>query len=229
MKLDEEHSIDRNLTGLVATKIANEYQKPTLVLNETVQEDGSILWQGSGRIFSQSNFTTFRKFLDESGYFEFATGHEGAFGAAIADSAVEPFIKYSNELLVDFDFTPKYNIDLMYDASILTGEDIMSIALYDGLWGQGVEEPFILIKNLKITKDNIQLLKETTLKITAPGDFSLIKFGSSKEEYDALYSDLGYVSIDVIGHFQKNVWNGNISPQIMIEDFEIINRTVYYF
>ena len=229
IKLDSEHSIDRNLTGLVATKIANEYQKPTLVLNETVQEDGTILWAGSGRIFSQSNFTTFRKFLDESGFFEYATGHEGAFGAAIADSAIEPFLKYSNDFLADFDFTPKYNVDLIYDASILKGEDIMSIANYDGLWGQGVEEPFILIKNLRITKDNIQLLKETTLKITAPGDFSLIKFGSSKEEYDSLYSDLGYVSIDVIGHFQKNVWNGNISPQVLIEDFEIINRTVYYF
>ena len=229
IKLDSEHSIDRNLTGLVATKIANEYQKPTLVLNETVQEDGTILWAGSGRIFSQSNFTTFRKFLDESGFFEYATGHEGAFGAAIVDSAIEPFLKYSNDFLADFDFTPKYNVDLIYDASILKGEDIMSIANYDGLWGQGVEEPFILIKNLRITKDNIQLLKETTLKITAPGDFSLIKFGSSKEEYDSLYSDLGYVSIDVIGHFQKNVWNGNISPQVLIEDFEIINRTVYYF
>ena len=157
IKLDSEHSIDRNLTGLVATKIANEYQKPTLVLNETVQEDGTILWAGSGRIFSQSNFTTFRKFLEESGFFEYATGHEGAFGAVITDSAIEPFLKYSNDFLADFDFTPKYNVDLIYDASILKGEDIMSIANYDGLWGQGVEEPFILIKNLRITKDNIFL------------------------------------------------------------------------
>ena len=74
VKLDEEHSIDKNLTGLVATKIANEYQKPTLILNKTVQEDETILWSGSGRIFSQSAFNTFRKFLDESSYFEFAQG-----------------------------------------------------------------------------------------------------------------------------------------------------------
>ena len=76
------------------------------------------------------------------------------------------------------------------------------------------------------------MLKETTLKITIPTngqDISLIRFGSSKTEYDQLYSDLGYVTINVIGHFQKNVWNGYVSPQILIEDFEIVNKQHYYF
>ena len=75
-------------------------------------------------------------------------------------------------------------------------------------------------------------MKETTLKITIPADgqdISLIKFGSSREEYESLCSELGYVSINVIGHFQKNVWNGNISPQINIEDYEIVGRAAYYF
>jgi single-stranded-DNA-specific exonuclease len=70
--LDKTHSIDRNLTGLVATKIANEYQRPTLILNESVQTDGSILWEGSGRNYGQNDFEGFRQFLDESGYFEYA-------------------------------------------------------------------------------------------------------------------------------------------------------------
>ena len=233
VKLDAEHSIDKNLTGLVATKIANEYQKPTLILNETVQEENEeILWQGSGRIFNQSNFTTFRKFLDESGYFEYSQGHEGAFGAAIYDSKVNDFTDFSNETLANFDFTPKYYVDFICDASILTGADVLQIAAYDNLWGQGVEEPFILVKDIRVTKENIELLKETTLKITLPADgkdISLIKFGSSKSEYDILCSDLGYVTINVIGHFQKNVWNGNISPQIEIEDYEIVNNKKYYF
>ena len=51
----------------------------------------------------------------------------------------------------------------------------------------------------------------------------------SEEEYNKLYSDLGYVTINVIGHFQKNVWNGYVSPQIMIEDYEIIQTQHYYF
>lgn len=233
VRLPADYAIDKNLTGLVATKIANQFQKPTMIVNETHDtETGELIWAGSGRIFSQSNFTTFKDFLEASGYFEMAQGHQGAFGCAIKDINIIPFTEYANRELANFDFTPKYYIDLEYDANYLIPADVLNIANFDNLWGQGIEEPFILVKNLKVSKDNIALLKETTLKITIPADgqdISLIKFGSSKSEFESLYSDLGYVTIDVIGHFQKNVWNGNVSPQINIEDFEIVGRAVYYF
>jgi single-stranded-DNA-specific exonuclease len=232
VRLPADYAIDKNLTGLVATKIANQFQKPTMILNETHNEQEELVWAGSGRIFSQSNFTTFKDFLENSSYFDFAQGHQGAFGCAIKDENINPFTKYANEELANFDFTPKYYIDLEYDANYLIPADVLNIANFDNLWGQGIEEPFILVKNLKVSKDNISLLKETTLKITIPADgqdISLIKFGSSKSEFESLYSDLGYVTIDVIGHFQKNVWNGKVSPQINIEDFEIVGRAVYYF
>ena len=232
VRLPADYAIDKNLTGLVATKIANQFQKPTMIVNETYNEDNELIWAGSGRIFSQSNFTTFKDFLEESGYFEMAQGHQGAFGCAIKDINVKTFTEYANKELANFDFTPKYYIDLEYDANYLIPADVLNIANFDNLWGQGIEEPFILVKNLKVSKENITLLKETTLKITIPADgqdISLIKFGSSKSEFESLYSDLGYVTIDVIGHFQKNVWNGNVSPQINIEDFEIVGRAVYYF
>lgn len=233
VRLPADYAIDKNLTGLVATKIANQFQKPTMIVNETHDaETGKLIWAGSGRIFSQSNFTTFKDFLEESGYFEMAQGHQGAFGCAIKDINITPFTEYANRELANFDFTPKYYIDLEYDANYLIPADVLNIANFDNLWGQGIEEPFILVKNLKVSKENIALLKETTLKITIPADgqdISLIKFGSSKSEFESLYSDLGYVTIDVIGHFQKNVWNGNVSPQINIEDFEIVGRAVYYF
>lgn len=231
VQLTADQAIDRNLTGLVATKIANEYQKPTLILNET-ELDGQKIWTGSGRIFSQSNFTFFRRFVDESGFALFGQGHESAFGAAFPWEAIPSFTEYANRELADFDFTPKYHLDFIYDANYLTPIDIFNVASFDWLWGQGIEEPFVLVTNIKVNQDNIQLLKETTLKITIPADgqdISLIKFGSSREEYESLCSELGYVSINVIGHFQKNVWNGNISPQINIEDYEIVGRAAYYF
>lgn len=230
--IDGQHAIDKGLTGLVATKIANEYQKPTLILNETYDDNNKLIWAGSGRIFSQSNFNTFKEFLESSNLFIFAQGHQGAFGCAIEDSNIQPFIEYSNQALASFDFSPKYYIDLEYSAKYLTADDIFSIANFDGLWGQGIEEPFILIKDVVLTKDNIQLLKGTTLKITIVADgqeIALIKFGSCQEEYDALCRSTGATTINVIGHFQKNIWNNIIKPQIMIEDYEIAKTTFYYF
>ena len=227
--LDKSHSIDRNLTGLVATKIANEYQRPTLILNESVQSDGSILWEGSGRNYGQNDFSHFRMFLDKSKYFEYAKGHEGAFGVGILDKNLPYFISYSNKLLEDFDFTPKYDIDFEYDIITLTSDDILNIANFDNLWGQCIEEPYVLIKDIKLTASNLSLLKGTTIKVALKDDISLIKFRSSEEEYNSLYSDLGCVTINVIGRFQKNIWNGRVNPQILIEDYEIVGRTAYYF
>ncbi len=45
--------------------------------------------------------------------------------------------------------------------------------------------------------------KKPTLKITLPNKISLIKFGSSQEEYDRLYTD-GYISLNVIGTCNAN-------------------------
>ena len=233
VRLPADYAIDKNLTGLVATKIANQFQKPTMIVNETHDvETGELIWTGSGRIFSQSNFTTFKDFLEESGYFEMAQGHQGAFGCAIKDTNIQTFTDYANRELINFDFTPKYYIDLEYDANYLIPADILNIANFDNLWGQGVEEPFILVTNLKVSKENVELLKGSTLKITIPADgqnISLIKFGSNEEEFNALHTDSGCITINVIGHFQKNIWNGNVSPQINIEDFEIVKKMLYYF
>lgn len=118
----------------MATKIANEYQKPTLILNET-ELDGQKIWTGSGRIFSQSNFTFFRRFVDESGFALFGQGHESAFGAAFPWEAIPSFTEYANRELADFDFTPKYHLDFIYDVNYLTPTDIFNVASFDWLWG----------------------------------------------------------------------------------------------
>ena len=68
-----------------------------------------------------------------------------------------------------------------------------------------------------------------TLKITLPNKVSLMKFKSSKEEYEQLYSENGCVIIDAIGKCNANEWAGNVTPQIIIEDYEIIAKQNYYF
>ena len=71
--------------------------------------------------------------------------------------------------------------------------------------------------------------KKPTLKIILPGNLTLIKFGSSKEEFDNLYKETGCITINAVGTCNLNEWNGNFSPQIIIEEYEIINKTNFYF
>ena len=219
-----KYAVEKNLTGLVANEIAADYQKPVLILNET-----ETAWVGSGRNYDQCDFKNFRQYLAESGYFNFAEGHEGAFGASIDKDKLAEFLAKANEELAGFDFTPKYNVDFEYDMITLNGEDILNLAEFSGLWGQEVNEPYVLIKNVKLTTGNTHLLKGTTFKISTNTDVNFIKFGFNEEEFNRLVNDMGCTTINIIGHFQKNEWNGYINPQIQIVDYEIVKQMAYYF
>ena len=229
LKLEPQFAVDKNIAGLVANKLANEYQRPTLMLNKVIQEDGSVTWEGSARGYDKSAFKDFRHFMETCGFALYAQGHANAFGTGIRDEDFSAFIEYSNEALKDYDFTPVLSVDLIWDANNFNSDNILKIAELEGIWGQGVEKPLVAIENIKVHSGDLHLMKETTLKITLSNGTSLIKFGSSEEEYEKLYSDLGCVTINVVGECKANIWNGIISPQIEIKEYDIVGTTQYYF
>ena len=90
-----------------------------------------------------------------------------------------------------------------------------------------MDESLVAIEGIKITKDNITMMKSNTCKITLPNGIAMIKFRMPDEEFDKLYSENGYVEINVVGKANKNEWMGNVSGQILIEDYEIVNKKKY--
>ena len=223
---------DRNLTGLIANQLMSEYQRPVLILNKIENEDGTITWEGSGRGYDKSRLKDFRGFLENNKYVMYAEGHANAFGIGIKDEDINAFIASTNSALDGFDFTPIYNVDFIYKADELTPDEVIDIAGMKSLWGQGVEEAEIAVEGIKVHKDNIRILspdKNPTLKIMLPNGINFMKFRSSEEEYNKLYSELGYVTINIVGECERNIWNNKISPQVMIKDYEIVDRANYYF
>lgn len=223
---------DRNLTGLIANQLMSEYQRPVLILNRIENEDGTITWEGSGRGYDKSRLKDFRGFLENNKYVMYAEGHANAFGIGIKDEDISAFITSTNSALDGFDFTPIYNVDFIYKSDELTLDEVIDIAGMKSLWGQGVEEAEIAVEGIKVHKDNIRILspdKNPTLKIMLPNGINFMKFRSSEEEYDKLYSELGYVTINIVGECERNIWNNKISPQVMIKDYEIVDRANYYF
>lgn len=223
---------DRNLTGLIANQLMSEYQRPVLILNKIENEDGTITWEGSGRGYDKSRLKDFRGFLENNKYVMYAEGHANAFGIGIKDEDISAFIASTNSALDGFDFTPIYNVDFIYKSDELTPDEVIDIAGMKSLWGQGVEEAEIAVEGIKVHKDNIRILspdKNPTLKIMLPNGINFMKFRSSEEEYNKLYSELGYVTINIVGECERNIWNNKISPQVMIKDYEIVDRANYYF
>ena len=226
IKLDT-FAADKNLTGLIANQLMAKYQRPVLLLNKTA--DG---WEGSGRGYDKSKFDNLREFLKESNLVMYAEGHANALGAGISNDNFNSFIEYANRELADFDFTPCYKVDFIFNGSNFRGKDIVEIAELKSLWGQGVDEPFIAIEHINVYAGNVTLMspdKSPTLKITLPNGTSLIKFKSSQEEYEKLHSEVGCVTINIVGKCERNIWNGMITPQIIIEDYEIVGEQKYYF
>lgn len=127
---------------------------------------------------------------------------------------------------------PLYYVDYIYNGIEVDAQHILDIASLDNLWGKDMDEALIAVHNLSITKEMITLMspdKKPTIKITLPNKVTLIKFGASQEEYEKLLPQEGYVTIDVVGKCNSNEWLGNINPQILIEDYQIIGQGKYYF
>ena len=244
IRLDEGQITDKSLTGLIANELMSRYQRPVLLLNRVVNEmtilddNGKpkaiqkITWEGSGRGYGKSKLTNFKDFLIGTNLVMYAEGHQNALGVGIEDENIDKFIYFTNEALKNFDFSPAYDVDLIYQYGDMKPADIIELAELKSIWGQGVEEPKIAVENIKVNKSNLNLMsadKNPTLKITLPDGTSLIKFKSCKEEYEKLYSDLGCVTINIVGTCERNVWNGMINPQIIITDYEVVDTQQYYF
>ena len=219
--------LDKNLTGLIANQLMAKYQKPVLLVRET--DEG--LLQGSARGYDKSELKDLKTFLLESGFMEYAEGHAAAMGVGIYKDKVNALVDYSNTVLANYDFSACYDVDYEYMSNDFKAQDIIDIGSMKSLWGKGVDEAMVVIKGIKITSNNITLMsanKNPTIKITLQNGTSLIKFGASQAEFESLKSS-GYTEIDVIGTCAINEWQGMITPQILIKDYEVVGKQDYYF
>lgn len=225
--LDKSIDFNKNLTGLIANQLQGKYKKPVVLLRDEGDD-----WSGSARGVNDSALEDLREFVAETGLLNFAQGHANAFGFSIPKNQLDNFIKLTNDELSNVDFSACYKVDFIYNGFDFNPKDVIQIAEHADIFGQTVEEPRVAVENVKITKDNLTLMsrdKYPTLKITLPNGCSLIRFKSSEEEYEKLYSELGCVKINVVGKCRKNEYYGKTTAQIEIDEYEIIGGQSYYF
>lgn len=153
--------------------------------------------------------------------------HSNALGLAIPDSNIEDFLYWSNKKLANENFDLTYNVDIEFLPNKIDKNDILELADAANVWGQEVDEPLIALKNISITKDNLNIFG-STLKISLPDEISVIKFKITQEEAELLNPGNGCIIIDVIGRCSRNTGWDN-SPQIIMQDYNIVRKQEYYF
>ncbi len=148
--------------------------------------------------------------------------HNNAFGISIEKSHLDAFVKRTDEFYKDIDFTPVYHVDYVWKQnSLWMNKTILDIADFD-IYGQNIPESQVCIQDIALSDCRVMLLspdKHPTLKIELPTGVELIKFGSSQEEYEK-FLESGK-KVDIVGTCGKNEWNGKVTPQIQISDYEL--------
>lgn len=221
--LCEPGEVDRNIAGLIANKLQAKYQKPTAIL--TLGEDGN--YSGSMRNYSLSERNDLKQDLINTNEIVFCQGHGNAAGLSIAANNINNFLNVFNAEYANVDQTPTYHVDYIWNKNTIDTKKILDIG-YFTIYGQEIPESKIVLEDIYLDPSMITLMGvdkgRPTLKIHV-GGVDVIKFKSSEEEYEKFCQE--DMVLTAVCKCQVNEWNGNISPQLIIEDYELREELVF--
>lgn len=200
--------------GLTANKFMGKYNKPTIIL----REESSTTWSGSLRSpVNLANKINQTKLAD-------CAGHLKAAGIYVKKANLQKLKKWLENNL-DLSEDTIYNAvgeispnDINVNLCNLCSEE-------NWRWGSGNGNIIIVPRfyfNLNLESGDICILgkKEDTLKFTVDGvDF--LKFRLNQDEVGYLKS-IGKCNFQLIGTLNVNEYNGTITPQVLIEHYEIV-------
>lgn len=208
-------NVDSNSTGLIANRLADQYQRPCLLM----RRKGDVC-RGSGRGSDKCEILNFNQWCKNTGLFNKVEGHPNAFGCEIYfENTNKLFSLLSTMRKID---EPTYHVYNVYEANQIHDQIIKNVAKWDGIWGNTVSEPIFLIKNVPCNKYNLYLLGAKQNKIEFV--YHNIKFvkqtrGSSLASlYKEIISIGDNFEFDIIGRFSIDYKSGKVA-QVIVEDW----------
>ena len=225
--------LGETLTGLVAIKIAEKYNRPCLLLRrQKAREDGSLYYGGSCRNFDNSPIESLKDFLDSTGTFEFVQGHDNAAGISIPRENVAKSIELCNERLVDVDFQKCFNVDFDIESDDLSVAFIKAIDEMKDIFGQGIKEPLVHIKNIPVNSEDTSIMGKNlnSWKVIIGDGYAFVNFNVDVDKDPLLVRrnnatdeelDNGVLlgEMDIVGTVSINNYNGILTPQIIVKDY----------
>lgn len=223
--------LGETLTGLVAIKIAEKYNLPTLLLKrQAPRENGELFYGGSCRNFDNSPIESLKKELLNTGLFEFVQGHDNAAGFSIARDNVQAAISCINDNWKDIDFQAIWQVDFDKNAEDIDVAFVKAIDDMKDMFGQGVKEPLVHISHIPVYKESTMIMGKNlnTWKTIFNDELAFVMFNVDRDkdqiiqeyenEEETFDSLLGY--IDVVGKATLNNYKGILTPQIIVKDYE---------
>lgn len=206
----EPDEISSTISGLVANKLASKYQRPVYVLFKNAEGAS-----GSGRGYTATGIENMKAVSESSTACNWCRGHENAHGCSLND--VDKFVNDMNEALKDISTEIVYRVDYMWDASDIDNNAILELAQLNDYIGTDFARPMVYIHDCTI-KDYM-IMKDAHLKINLAGGASAIVWSVDETLKNRLQAG-EQVTINFVAKCCQNEWNGNVTPQLIVEDWE---------
>lgn len=228
--IDTSDILDNGLTGVVAVKIAEMFNKPCILLNKFLdKKTGKITYGGSARNIDHSPIDSFKDIVNSTNILD-GRGHANAFGIVglDIDKKDEALLKL-NDILQDVEYDSTYRVDFIMDIDDVSIKMVTDLARLEDIIGQGIEEPMVAIENISLTKDRFEIFgkNEDTISFIID-EIKYIQFRCKEGNplYDWIqnaWDENDSVTFNIVGKPSINEYNGVRTPQIIIEDVIVIS------
>lgn len=157
--------------------------------------------------------------------------HNNAAGFGIKNNNIDKLTAYANEKLANVNFNEGF-----YEADFIVSGNYSELSnlivdLDNGkeFYGQGNKEPVIIIENITVPISKIQIIGKNsdTLKFEF-NEITYVKFKAS-ELIEQIKKKEGSLNIIVAGRANVNHWGGMSKPQILIDEIEFKETSIYDF
>ena len=228
--IDTSDILDTGLTGVVAIKIAEMFNKPCILLNKFLdKKTGKITYGGSARNVNHSPIESFKDIVNSTNVFNFGKGHANAFGVNLDLDKKDEAINVMNNILRDVEYDSTYRVDFILDIEDVGIKLITELARFEDIVCQGIEEPMLAVENISLTKDCFEIFgkNEDTISFTID-EIKYIQFKCKEGNplYDWIqnaWDENDSVTFNIVGKPSINEYNGVRTPQIIIEDVVVID------
>lgn len=220
--VDVTDILDKNLIGLVANGLKDEYKRGTILVRYNKEKNTMT---GSLRGYDKGSIKDLKTFLQSLNKFDLIEGHPNAAGLEISPEKLVEANEMINEILKnELINTTIHEVDFIIPSNQLKKQFITEINKYKYLWGHNVEEPLIAIKDIEINSNEIYLngKNKNTIKFIHK-DIEFIKFRSNEDEWSSIINKGERLVLDIVGKCATNEYGGKKTLQIIIEDLAVTN------
>lgn len=224
-------NLSTKLTGLVANKLASKYKRPVLMLQQR-KEDNNV-YGGSARNYKGFDIKDFKQFCKSTNLFGMCQGHPNAFGIEINKNNINKLNRYIQNNLQDIKIRTDdiYDVDYIFNFKDINSKMVIDIGKMKDIWGNGIEEPYFVIKNVIISNRHIKQYgnKKNVVKFTI-NNINFVKEYASQQFFDKLtcQPERGFktekiLNLDILGKFKIHKFNNKTQAQINLIDYNLVN------